>query len=1390
MSNGDTATQDRRSRLLAEAFDSVEPVEGSDQTDRRQRLLGEVFTPVVPEAEESLSNLQFIARMAQGVELSSPRPDRPIIEELGVGAIRGYAGLIESGGGLSLLAAGQIKNVVGDNPLSRFLTTFGEFESAMGAITRARFPRSSEPGFTARRTVGDVGESLPNLALQFGGGIAVKPLGVLAQVGTFAGTGAAPVVGQQYVAALAATGDPNKAAAEAFGAGLIVLGLNSIPGFAAFRKFKGSQRFFMDAAVRIGRRTLLVGPAESLEEMAEAVLIDTYASILRDDPAMANRIFEGDPEYWSDVLRQGIAGFFAGSMVGVTLGSMEVVQREQLIRQVEEIIKSSGPLSPQQMTTTQEFITRATEAQRQRELGQRVRRRIAGEEEPPVPVREPRVGELFVGQGRQVRVVSMTDQRLTYKTEAGDTVTVDRTDFASQFEAVDTRRRPSPEQMTRQAVKSAQQATAKGETASTQDVERTTLDELSDLRTRVESGEMSIDQARNELQRIARKQIKGPDVPKPVLTAIGQATTKAGIRKVALQVRRAVANQRRAKAIASAKKAVTKAAKSKGFRGDIIKGLRRVARGFKAARMSKQSQRALDKLIATLERSAPDTLEAALGEELDRLRSLDTKNAPTEEIRQIASAIDTQARVATIRRQLSRKGRAQRIRKLSNEIADEMATHLNPKATRRGRILDNSQGAISSLFRITFGFIEQMDLDTLGEALGGEDSTTWRALFRAIELGQRDALSGYYQSTDRLGAFLKKAGVEYGSEELSRLSNELSGTSNAMGAVLSAMGLETNARGRIDAETRTVTLESGEKIPLFVAEIMGLAAVTADEETRNMIVKRGTPVRFNREPTGKSRTLTEEDLNTILAEIKPIEQSIVDFMIQEINGPVKETMRTWSIQELGYDITKPETWWTRHRRLEGKRDEKEPTITNLRGQFLQSIGMRPGVTKARGQDVKSAIEVQDIFIDYNNVTWQTNMVAHLVPAVLDAKQILGTKAVSNVLDNSKASRARKAYDTIFNQIAREVTGQPSTRGFVESLFDPLIRNLPKGILGLNPRVAAYQIVSAAMAQQEIPARFLLSAASSALDFTTIDRIKKNPLMRLRMETSVMGLINESSDLSKSLMGFGTRGEGPMFMIRFMDRVAINVVWRAAELQAESEGLEGDALQERTFDIAERAISRTQPMFDTVHIHARTVEVRARGGLWRLSNFFRAQRNKLVTMVIRSSYRMRRTPTQAVIVRETANIGVTVILNSIAIASLRNILTVGTIASLFAGTLTDEEEMDELGWTVFIDSIRTMFGIPFLGDWIGGFVFKVMRERTFKPEFTPLEGMIADAQIGLGKFAKGAAERDLRKMLEGAAEIAGVAAAMKGIPLLPILREVENVVEEMEDGNSGVQGAPP
>ena len=192
------------------------------------------------------------------------------------------------------------------------------------------------------------------------------------------------------------------------------------------------------------------------------------------------------------------------------LGGLEVRQREELITKVTEIIETTGTLRAEQLAEARRFLAIVGEAQRTRDVAARFRRRVAGEPEPEgIPDVEPEVDQEFVGEERRVRVVSVSKDQVTYQEKPGQTMTVDRAEFARRFEPADTRRVASPEQVTRQAARALAQAAVKGETTTVQLLEDAMLDQLSRVRREAESQALTIDAAKGRCSRSSGRTSRG-----------------------------------------------------------------------------------------------------------------------------------------------------------------------------------------------------------------------------------------------------------------------------------------------------------------------------------------------------------------------------------------------------------------------------------------------------------------------------------------------------------------------------------------------------------------------------------------------------------------------------------------------------------------------------------------------------------------------------------------------------------------------------------------------------------------------------------------------------------------------------------------------------------------
>lgn len=258
----------------------------------------------------------------QALAASEPSGGRSIAGEAFVGLQRGMlAGpsqLLSAGRAVADFA-GQAPGVIG--ALGRTVSTEIEPYERGGSlltdvIRDVAYPRSDRDGlWDIRGIAGDLGEAAPQVSAAIGGGLAAGPLGPLGAAAAFAGTSAAPVVGQTYQDAMREHGDPEKASIEAAANGAFTSIVSLIPGAAILRRVPGGQQVLSGAARRIVGRIGLAALAEGGQEAAEQVQQTFAEELIRRDRTLdmdLARELLTDPERLNEYLYAGTLGAVLG----------------------------------------------------------------------------------------------------------------------------------------------------------------------------------------------------------------------------------------------------------------------------------------------------------------------------------------------------------------------------------------------------------------------------------------------------------------------------------------------------------------------------------------------------------------------------------------------------------------------------------------------------------------------------------------------------------------------------------------------------------------------------------------------------------------------------------------------------------------------------------------------------------------------------------------------------------------------------------------------------------------------------------------------------------------------------------------------------------------------
>ena len=272
----------------------------------------------------------------------------------------------------------------------------------------------------------------------------------------------------------------------------------------------------------------------------------------------------------------------------------------------------------------------------------------------------------------------------------------------------------------------------------------------------------------------------------------------------------------------------------------------------------------------------------------------------------------------------------------------------------------------------------------------------------------------------------------------------------------------------------------------------------------------------------------------------------------------------------------------------------------------------------------------------------------------------------------------------------------------ESLYSALARGVTRAVFAFNPRVSAQQYASVYLAASEFGFGALKFIRGKP-DAATLSRATAwSPMLRERF-TGMIG--RELGDVAKvgSVMRFLTGKDqlinGPMYMVRLFDRMAILDVWRMfegtlaeeysakyggvtlAELLADAEK-PVDQRKYPTFkwDVirrAEETVRATQPTWDVVD---RSIIGSAKNPLVRAFTMFHSQREKLAQMLGLSNSKM---------MNELNRIRIQYGLTSLreAAKTKEGLRAIGKMAQTYGIVLTN---------TAFVKAWATIYGIALFG----------------------------------------------------------------------------------------------
>ena len=512
------------------------------------------------------------------------------------------------------------------------------------------------------------------------------------------------------------------------------------------------------------------------------------------------------------------------------------------------------------------------------------------------------------------------------------------------------------------------------------------------------------------------------------------------------------------------------------------------------------------------------------------------------------------------------------------------------------------------------------------------EGTAMRVLYSDLVAAANRRLGIYQADTDHLLAALEAAGFKHGSAELAATSAVLS---RAYGISLTRPGSSFHVKP-IEHE---LVLDGG-TISVTSAERITLLGLLRHEGTRRLVLS-GTKIKVPR--GGASMSLTANDIAQIEGTAPAWERAIVDAMQERYDGPMAGLLNQWSKDRLGEELSEP-SYWPRRREME--QDIKEASWSR---QNLQRMGLLQSKTKEK----RRPILLTDAFADYLNHSWRIAGLSQLEEPVAFARSALS--GISERASELGAVDGVRYFSEMLDRLTLEGMGHPGlvTESYIGRPAVWLRNNLVRGFLGLNPRVALFQLGGLVSAASRIDPSYLAAASGSLGDGRSIDaQIRRlSPMLRHRIESSGIGLVSESAAGSQTLLGF--RGPGWMVMrgISWMDHLVVRNVWVAARLKIDREHPQSPDSEREVMAarLAEQVIVDTQPSFDVLHQSGVAREA-SRNALASVLTMFTSQFNAHANLLAKDAMAVRRQGLKAA-PQLARSVGYTVVGNSLVVAGI-------------------------------------------------------------------------------------------------------------------------------------------
>jgi hypothetical protein len=851
--------------------------------------------------------------------------------------------------------------------------------------------------------------------------------------------------------------------------------------------------------------------------------------------------------------------------------------------------------------------------------------------------------------------------------------------------------------------------------------------------------------------------------------------------------------------------------------------------GYQISEPSKSKRMELEAAAAIIERHQNEHgLPDGVAGQLRRLTDKSIAKMDREEAQQLIDALSFAIRANELVNRIVNQQRNMELNEAVTIVNDEIdrTGFLKQRRVLRSGKLEAQQR--ETWWKLPLSMIGNMDQDVIAEALGGQDSFTWQVLYDDIRIAKRNQLIAYYEDKDALLRILRRHGYKPGSKSLASMDAASARKYSFLGALLRG---RPSLRGDTKARIVTFQTEAGEMLRMTPMQRAYLMALMMDPFAYQQVTGRTqAPVHIDGQAAGKNHHLTKEDARRLLNPEDAEGQQLLAFtrdLMDYLTTKPRDRMREWSVDKLGYDITRDGYYVPIHRIIEGT-DPKQ--LLEDESYYAATIE-GAGISKHRIGGNRP-IKIPGLLEEFNNYSWISSQLTQMGPAIRAARQIITSKPIQEQFKNTKqGKRVQTRIRERFEEMAREALGAPPPSDISQEALGPLIGRMGVALLGLNFRVGLYQPASIFPMVRELgplrlAAAFAKMTAGGRMFYAKqiMQEMNQSAELRNRFEGSIIGLVHGGGGGTTRLANAPRHWtDHVMAHISYFDRQAIKTAYMAAKSEARSQqkaiekenaritrqnaAREANGMPTRELlptlsdaDVinmalhkTEMTVHRTQPTFDALHATGLGIAAR-RNKAFKAVNLYRSQRNKNMNMSMRSIMRINRAIRDSqmskaekskVIAVEHANIAAIWLAQPLWILAVKwlwQYLRAG-VGSLLAGESPGkafdritEKELKTFG----VKYVEIAAGTPLFGDFIGWGVNRLLfpETRRFEPTMSPISSLVNDVLFGGAALIDGIqkGEIDPDDVMDAIFDGAVAAAALSGAPVAAV-REIEAIHDE-------------